>query len=1206
MKTLPQIAKFILRHHHQFSSSSSPGKEIFILLTTLVAMVPLARAQLTASLPPYALADTGTSTTLGPPQVSPKSGLTYQWLVNSKAVAGATNAAYATPTNLNAGFYNYTLAISQNGAVVTNLAVTLITGASLLDNPGLWIVNKNTASFVTPPHIGNDTFYLTDNQGGEASSAFFNTPLSIADFTAAFTYQDVTTGGADGFSFSLENSTAGPTALGGSGGDIGIVGVTPSVNFDFDIYGGNSPNGGNAGGFALNTDGGGPAPYASTTPVQIAGGDPINVFISYHSSAGGAEMTLVDTVTAGVFQTSVFPGDFTSILGASSAYFGFTGATGGAHATQVITNFILLYDTPNISILKAPTNVNASIGQSITFTVGAAGSPPLTYQWRRSGTNIAGATGSSFTITNVQLSDAGNYTVVVGSLNTTATATVSAKLTVSGSVSASLTPSTAAIFSGLSETFVVSASGTPPLTYQWFNGSSPIAGATGPSYTTPANLAPGAYSISVAVSNATSSAQPTAMLTVKTTSFFEEVALQFGPLSFWPLDETSGTVAYDYAGGNNGAYVNEPNVLPGQPGPTLPLLGGQTSAFFSGPSGGGYVDVPRNNLDLLGSLTMFAWIQSAPVLNFETFFGHSDNSYRMDLDTSGYAHFADNPAGDAISTQDVADNNWHLIAGVYDASTGNRTLYVDGAQAASANSAAAPAGSGLDVIIGGDPQYIPSRLFTGYIADAAIYNKALTSSQIQQLYAAAGVAPTTTLPVTQFYGDLNGSVSLTANALGTAPLSLQWYYLDTSDVVHAVPGQTNATLTLNNISSAQNGFQYFLVAMNSYGSSSNAAVLTPADLVVQSGTPSIQSDISPTTLITTIGTPVTFNFGVFGTAPITYQWFKNGAPIPGASNASYTFPAEGVNNTYSVTANNNLGATSSSVATVFSSLVLDDGTGWTINPSGTFPVTTPNITTNAFFLTDGNNSEGVSGWFSARVPINVFEASFTFTVPSGSSPPADGMSFSLQNSGPTARGGVFAISGVSPSANWDFNLYPGNNGGVGVSYASNGIINNPMPPAPIVATTAGPWPINEPIRVTIDYDSRFGVATEKLMDTVTGGMFLTNFVVGDLTKVLGGNDAYVGFTAATGGLNATMIVSDFTFTTVPSLSINGAAAGTSILIWTAPTAPALPNTFTLQSAANLLGPWAALNASPTTQTNGVTTFGVTNMGPAQFYRLVSP
>jgi glucose/arabinose dehydrogenase len=54
-----------------------------------------------------------------------------------------------------------------------------------------------------------------------------------------------------------------------------------------------------------------------------------------------------------------------------------------------------------------PADQMVAIGQSATFTVGASGSAPLSYQWRRNGNAIAGATGASYTRTNIQLTDNG-------------------------------------------------------------------------------------------------------------------------------------------------------------------------------------------------------------------------------------------------------------------------------------------------------------------------------------------------------------------------------------------------------------------------------------------------------------------------------------------------------------------------------------------------------------------------------------------------------------------------------------------------------------------------------------------------------------------------------------------------------------------------------------------------------------------------------
>ena len=43
----------------------------------------------------------------------------------------------------------------------------------------------------------------------------------------------------------------------------------------------------------------------------------------------------------------------------------------------------------------------------------AVGQPPLSYQWQRNGTNLAGATANSLTLAGVQYSDAGTYTLLV-------------------------------------------------------------------------------------------------------------------------------------------------------------------------------------------------------------------------------------------------------------------------------------------------------------------------------------------------------------------------------------------------------------------------------------------------------------------------------------------------------------------------------------------------------------------------------------------------------------------------------------------------------------------------------------------------------------------------------------------------------------------------------------------------------------------------
>jgi hypothetical protein len=75
------------------------------------------------------------------------------------------------------------------------------------------------------------------------------------------------------------------------------------------------------------------------------------------------------------------------------------------------------------SITTQPQGQNVNQYSNAVFTVVATGSPPPTYQWRFNGAPISGATGSSYTRTNVQPSDAGSYLVVVSNSTATVTST---------------------------------------------------------------------------------------------------------------------------------------------------------------------------------------------------------------------------------------------------------------------------------------------------------------------------------------------------------------------------------------------------------------------------------------------------------------------------------------------------------------------------------------------------------------------------------------------------------------------------------------------------------------------------------------------------------------------------------------------------------------------------------------------------------------
>jgi len=77
-------------------------------------------------------------------------------------------------------------------------------------------------------------------------------------------------------------------------------------------------------------------------------------------------------------------------------------------------------------ILVQPSGQNVSPGGTASFSVIADGAPPLFYRWRKDGIPLAAAaaTGSSLLLTNVQLSDAGGYSVVVSNVSGAITSVV--------------------------------------------------------------------------------------------------------------------------------------------------------------------------------------------------------------------------------------------------------------------------------------------------------------------------------------------------------------------------------------------------------------------------------------------------------------------------------------------------------------------------------------------------------------------------------------------------------------------------------------------------------------------------------------------------------------------------------------------------------------------------------------------------------------
>ena len=301
-------------------------------------------------------------------------------IANGTLIAGTTASLGSNPVTLDGGTLRV---VPSNGSLVINGF-----GGTSTSNAGAgtpWVVNGNNIGNA----INSNVLSITTANGGEARSAFYNTPVLFSNgstgFTASFTYQDVSKGGNDGATFVLQNDTRGTAAVGNGGSDLGYSNggtsaspaITPSVAIGFDID--NDRTGFGTDGAVSNN--GNTNVNTSTGSVNLNGGDPINVSITYNPNlANPANSTITETLTdatipADTTTITYTSGDLTSILNGgvgstTTALVGFTGGTGGGSALENISNFLYTITEPVASATYV-NGVNLIGGDSGTIDVAA-------------------------------------------------------------------------------------------------------------------------------------------------------------------------------------------------------------------------------------------------------------------------------------------------------------------------------------------------------------------------------------------------------------------------------------------------------------------------------------------------------------------------------------------------------------------------------------------------------------------------------------------------------------------------------------------------------------------------------------------------------------------------------------------------------------------------------------------------------------------
>ncbi len=279
-------------------------------------------------------------------------------------------STYLGPTTISGG----TLQIKDSSALGSS-DVTMNTGGILSFGPtgtisGFLDFARNGGAAVDAT---NSIATLTDGAGNETRSVFSNTRFSTLNgFTASFVYTPGGNRAADGMTFTLQSAS--PTVLGGGGGGLAYSGLTNAAALEFNIYTG----AGQPTGTAYSTTGT-TGVYTSSAPVDIASGHPIAVTVVYNAIAHTVTETLTDQLTSQSY-LNTFSGIDLSIAVGSTAYVGFTGATGGANSIQTVGSFLFDSLAPGVSIANT---VSVSSGATVGWEVlptAAGGASTVTMQ----------------------------------------------------------------------------------------------------------------------------------------------------------------------------------------------------------------------------------------------------------------------------------------------------------------------------------------------------------------------------------------------------------------------------------------------------------------------------------------------------------------------------------------------------------------------------------------------------------------------------------------------------------------------------------------------------------------------------------------------------------------------------------------------------------------------------------------------------------
>ena len=519
------------------------------------------------------------------------------------------------------------------------------------------------------------------------------------------------------------------------------------------------------------------------------------------------------------------------------------------------------------TITSQPQSQTVMVGATATFNVTATGTTPLTYQWSKDGAIIGGATDSSYTTPATVIGDNGSafavtVTNVAGS-QTSAAATLTVNA-VPVAPNITMQPQDQSVTVGATATFSVVATGTAPLTYQWSKSGTAINGATNSSYTTPATVIGNSGStFTVTVTNVAGSQTSTAATLTVTAAVVAPTiitqpvsqAVTAGATATFSVVAT-GTAPLTYQWSKNGASIA---------GATNSSY--TTPATVSGDNGSTFAVTVTN---VAGSKT-----STAATLTVNVPPAITTQPQNQTVTVGATATFSVVATGTTPLTYQWSKNGAAIGGATNSSYTTPATVSTDN-----------------------------GSTFTVTVTNVA-GSRTSTAATL-----AVNVPPTiTTQPQSQTV-TAGATATFSVVATGTTPLTYQW-----SKNGASIAGATNSSYTTPATVSGDNGSTFTVTVTNVAGSK----ISTAATLTVTGGSVAPTITTQPRSQTVTVGATATFSVVATGTAPLAYQWSKNGATIGGATNSSYTTPAtvSGDNgSTYTVTVSNVAGSKTSNAATL--------------------------------------------------------------------------------------------------------------------------------------------------------------------------------------------------------------------------------------------------------------------------------------------------